>query len=330
MFIHSIQLQIALASIELLSEDIGARFVYSTCSLNPLEDEAVVCSILREHGDTLRLVDIKAGLTAWEQTHRSSSSSGSAEHEKLSLLSKFKYHPGINYWRTDVDVMVAGDPGSEDESDEDEDADEMPNDGGKRKKTGERKRSIDKLPPLLPSMMPPMQGLNTPPEPGYAGQYGWPGRGTEQEYNLNRAVRVFPHDQDTGGFFIAVFERYATRVKAPVATSSSQPAEHASQAPTATEPIVSTNSGVAHSEELNVLRHICGFNPKQISGLREAHDSTAGGVVRSTQQADLALKKWRQDCNVYKYAPMNHSSTAANTTVGSVGMVSVDINMCTP
>ena len=36
---------------------VGGLMVYSTCSMNPIENEAVVCQLLREGGDSVELVD---------------------------------------------------------------------------------------------------------------------------------------------------------------------------------------------------------------------------------------------------------------------------------
>lgn len=52
--LHIRQLNILQRGLELLK--VGGRLVYSTCSLNPLEDEAVVAAALRRHGDALTLV----------------------------------------------------------------------------------------------------------------------------------------------------------------------------------------------------------------------------------------------------------------------------------
>jgi 16S rRNA C967 or C1407 C5-methylase (RsmB/RsmF family) len=56
---------------------VGGRVVYSTCSLNPIENEAVVAAVLREHKGALQLEDAprrallpglrrREGLTHWE------------------------------------------------------------------------------------------------------------------------------------------------------------------------------------------------------------------------------------------------------------------------
>ncbi|CAM9854109.1 unnamed protein product, partial [Choristocarpus tenellus] len=53
--LHPLQLLIALKGAALTK--IGGKMVYSTCSLNPIEDEAVVVELLRRCGGNLRLVD---------------------------------------------------------------------------------------------------------------------------------------------------------------------------------------------------------------------------------------------------------------------------------
>ena len=96
--LHSVQLQIAKASLDMLK--LGGRMVYSTCSINPLEDEAVVCGLLRHYGrGRLELIDTRrdgkglpelisrCGLTTWkvdEQTFLS----GEAEEEVVESLGR--------------------------------------------------------------------------------------------------------------------------------------------------------------------------------------------------------------------------------------------------
>ncbi|CAJ1341330.1 unnamed protein product [Effrenium voratum] len=52
--LHIRQLNILYRGLELLK--VGGRLVYSTCSLNPIEDEAVVAAALRRHGASVALV----------------------------------------------------------------------------------------------------------------------------------------------------------------------------------------------------------------------------------------------------------------------------------
>nr|PIL97782.1 NOL1/NOP2/sun family protein [Toxoplasma gondii COUG] len=52
--LHSIQLGILHRGLQLLR--VGGRLVYSTCSLSPLEDEAVIAAVLLQYGDAIELV----------------------------------------------------------------------------------------------------------------------------------------------------------------------------------------------------------------------------------------------------------------------------------
>lgn len=58
--LQPLQLQIAYRGLQMLNE--GGYMVYSTCSINPLEDEAVVMELLRRGGGNVELVDIKGKL----------------------------------------------------------------------------------------------------------------------------------------------------------------------------------------------------------------------------------------------------------------------------
>lgn len=70
---HKIQVKIAKRCVYLLK--VGGRLVYSTCSINPIEDEAVVAEILRSSQGTMRLVDVSKELP------------------------ELKRAPGISYWK---------------------------------------------------------------------------------------------------------------------------------------------------------------------------------------------------------------------------------------
>ena len=86
--LHVVQLQIAKAAVELLKPRGAGRVVYSTCSLNPLEDEAVLCGLLRHYGrERLRLVDVV---------------------QEEGMLVHLKARPGLSEWRIDPDVFLSG------------------------------------------------------------------------------------------------------------------------------------------------------------------------------------------------------------------------------
>lgn len=74
--LQRIQVQIALRACHLLN--IGGRLVYSTCSLNPIENEAVVVQIVKRTNGAMKLIDVRSmlpnlkcspGMTTWGVTN---------------------------------------------------------------------------------------------------------------------------------------------------------------------------------------------------------------------------------------------------------------------
>ncbi|KAB0369616.1 hypothetical protein FD755_018609 [Muntiacus reevesi] len=132
--LHGLQLRIATRGAEQLVE--GGRMVYSTCSLNPIEDEAVIASLLEKSEGALELADVSSELPG------------------------LKWVPGLSQWK----VMT---------------------------KDGQWFASWDDVPhnrhtQIRPTMFPPKD-----PE-------------KLQAMHLERCLRILPHHQNTGGFFVAV------------------------------------------------------------------------------------------------------------------------------
>lgn len=57
MQLHGLQVQILSRGLEVLK--VGGKLSYSTCSLNPIENEAVVAAVLQKFGSSIRLVKVK-------------------------------------------------------------------------------------------------------------------------------------------------------------------------------------------------------------------------------------------------------------------------------
>jgi len=64
LFMLSLRLQVRILKRACQLLKVGGRLVYSTCSLNPLENECVVAIILREFPGAFELVDVSTSLPA--------------------------------------------------------------------------------------------------------------------------------------------------------------------------------------------------------------------------------------------------------------------------
>uniref|UniRef100_A0A8R1DSW3 tRNA (cytosine(34)-C(5))-methyltransferase n=1 Tax=Caenorhabditis japonica TaxID=281687 RepID=A0A8R1DSW3_CAEJA len=135
--LHRMQIAIARKGAQQLK--VGGRMVYSTCSMNPIEDEAVVAQLLRDSKGSLKLVDTST------------------------LLPELKRENGVNTWKVfDRDMKLF------------ENLEAVTED--KLKKV------------IVRSCFPPTEE-------------------EAKEMNLHYTMRVTPHAQDTGGFYVALIEK---------------------------------------------------------------------------------------------------------------------------
>ncbi|KAH8419700.1 hypothetical protein KR009_001305 [Drosophila setifemur] len=135
--LHGIQYRIVRRGAEML--EVGGRLVYSTCSLNPIENEAVLQRILKDADGALELVD--------------------AGH----LVPGLKYKPGMTEWKLatkEVDQIF---------------------------------ESFSEVPENLHTIIRP-------------GMFPLPAE-EMSKIGLEKCIRVLPHLQDSGGFFVAVLEK---------------------------------------------------------------------------------------------------------------------------
>ncbi|TFK25363.1 cytosine-5--methyltransferase [Coprinopsis marcescibilis] len=143
--LHSLQVRILVRAMRLLNYEPGARIVYSTCSLNPVENEAVVAAALAQNSE-FELVDVsdrypelvrRPGLTDWRPTTDRGCTTTFESYEEFMASSK-------------VDASAKG--------------------------------------KLTKGHWPPEESV-------------------VQTLNLPYCMRIYPHLQDSGGFFVAVLER---------------------------------------------------------------------------------------------------------------------------
>lgn len=146
--LHETQLHLALRAAALLRDDGNSLMTYSTCSLNPVENEAVVAELLRRAHGALELVDCsqmlpglirRAGVTSWDVAWQARTAKG----ENRAPLQWFDRYENV------PDFL-----------------------------RGARIRH---------SMFPPTS--------------------EEDRSLLTRCLRLFPTDQNTGGFFVAVLRK---------------------------------------------------------------------------------------------------------------------------
>lgn len=137
--LHGLQLRIAVRGVEQLA--VGGRMVYSTCSLNPIEDEAVIAALLEKSEGSLELMDASADLPG------------------------LKWMPGVSSWK----LMTKEGQWFSDWA-------EVP---------------TSRHTQIRPTMFPP--------------------KDTEKlaRMHLERCMRILPHHQNTGGFFVAVLLKTA-------------------------------------------------------------------------------------------------------------------------
>ncbi|RLN91580.1 hypothetical protein BBJ28_00017097 [Nothophytophthora sp. Chile5] len=146
--LHQTQLELALRAAALLNDSGEALMTYSTCSLNPVENEAVVAELLRRSDGALELVDCsemlpglvtRPGITSWEVAWQARTAKGEAR-APLQWFDRYETVPGFLQ--------------------------------------GSR---------ILRSM--------------------FPSASDTQRHALTRCLRLFPTDQNTGGFFVALLRK---------------------------------------------------------------------------------------------------------------------------
>lgn len=140
--LHALQLSILVRALTLVDE--GGLVCYSTCSLNPIEDEAVVCEAMRQFQTAVELVDLREVLA----------------RKCPGLI----VHQGLTTWKV------------------------LSNAKDKQQSPFCEHHSFAEVPEGMKSLRASMFPVADPPP-------------------LQHTVRILPHDQDTGGFYLALFRR---------------------------------------------------------------------------------------------------------------------------
>lgn len=168
--LHNTQIRILVRALQMLK--VGGRVVYSTCSLNPIENEAVVAGAIDRCGGSEKVILM----------------------DTSGYLPGLKREQGLHKWRV---VDKAGDSWSS------------------WSEYAEADKDSERLGKINETMFPPRP---------------------EHEIPLHRCTRIYPHLQDTGGFFVAVLEK-RTEIKAKPESGSHTALPNPAKASTSSAPI---------------------------------------------------------------------------------------------
>ncbi|CAN0859746.1 RNA cytosine C(5)-methyltransferase NSUN2 [Linum grandiflorum] len=191
--LHNLQIQIAMRGLALLK--VGGKMVYSTCSMNPIENEAVVAEILRKCGGSVELLDVS--------------------NERPDLVRR----PGLRKWKVRDKVCWLA----------------SHKDVSKQRNFG-----------IVPSMFPSGRTYVAPGENDAKNENGGNSEdafqanqesvtsndGLDEEASdlpLERCMRIVPHDQNSGAFFIAVLQKVSPLPENPKKQRNSTTKEDATQ-----------------------------------------------------------------------------------------------------
>ena len=152
---HPLQLDILTRAFKLLKK--GGRLIYSTCSLNPIENEAVVAAALSKFLKQMELVDVSGEVSP-----------------------HLKYRPGMINWR----VYHRGKGAKEDPA---------------------WYETYDKVPNYKKKII--KETMFTDTYTMFNNESDRPDSMKADPLNLKRCLRIMPHDDNQGGFFVAVLTK---------------------------------------------------------------------------------------------------------------------------
>jgi 16S rRNA C967 or C1407 C5-methylase (RsmB/RsmF family) len=240
--LHALQLAILKQALHLV--DVGGVVCYSTCSLNPVEDEAVVLAALAHYNnnknDKHSPKKPKAkhssshprGNDSDDDKNEDHGKGGNMDHDlqqpvielvDFPTLPGFIRRPGISTWKV-ADFSTEGNASStnmdtvnknngdnsdsghyiDDHEEEEENDNEIPHLQWYR--TYEDAVAA-KMEHALPSLWPVSFYSSTNPTNGNTGKNNGQDKNSIQSYHLERCTRLWPQDHNSGGFFVALLRK---------------------------------------------------------------------------------------------------------------------------
>jgi len=272
--LHSLQIILAMRGLSLLK--VGGKMIYSTCSMNPVEDEAVVAEILRRCGDSVELLDVsdklpelirRPGLKAWKV------------RDKGGWFTSYKDVPQNRRGG----VLVSMFPSGKYLKDSTETTEKNENGDVNGCEDGLKETDISVV-----DATPEEQAEEVSDLP------------------LERCMRIIPHDQNTGAFFIAVLQKKSPlpefqekpntkRNSTAKSTDSTEKSPSKESVVTvdagvpdesAVEKVIEADSNIEKNDSLEPEKKIT--EGESITEDKEANSSNAGGKRKVPMQG-----KWK-------------------------------------
>lgn len=191
--LHVLQLMIANRGVELLKTD--GLIVYSTCSLSPYEDEACVAELLRASNGSLELVDARE------------------------FLPFFKARPGLTSWYVLDDAKVGQQSVKRRKVEDNADCANEKTDGNTGDASEEIKTDgpthsnpyIQKCLDLGMTLYETYEDVPSHLRKKIRKSVFPPTVEENQWMHLEKCLRCVPHDEDTGGFFVATLRKVRSK-----------------------------------------------------------------------------------------------------------------------
>lgn len=163
--------------------------------------------------------------------------------EKCIQTGGLRYRPGLSSWRSDLEIFLVN------EKDE-----------------KERKETIKKIGEALPATIHPPTSLNME---------------EAESYHLERCLRILPQDQNTGGFFVAVFEKLESfSIGKNLNNNNKKSSKMKTVAvipvpsnPASSSLLLPTKDSTTTKKSLQVMKEI-GFNPKHHQNQQQTGSSS--------------------------------------------------------
>ncbi|KAG0476269.1 hypothetical protein HPP92_013110 [Vanilla planifolia] len=196
--LHRLQVEIAMRGVSLLK--LGGRMVYSTCSLNPVENEAVVSEILKRSKGSVELLDVSSelpelvrrpGLMSWKVRDKGV---WLAAYEDVPMSRKGVIFPSM--FPCDLSCK-----------ENDSQFDNLEDTSGFESSRDEEHYSFN-------PKKHPVDVEGSEKEDGCRDEKGDfnETKAKISSFPLERCMRILPHDQNSGAFFIAVLQKVSSGV----------------------------------------------------------------------------------------------------------------------